>query len=123
MRREREWAYKPLLAVTRRSIRGSQLNLSELVVRNIGTGPALNVRLSCQRAISSRATLPSTYGYLKNAMELARATRVALPAAAQVEQFMRAMDAAGHGDYDHSGLVTVLEELAGFVVASYGEAD
>ena len=51
---------------------------------------------------------------LKNALELARETNVVLPAAAQVEQLMRAMAAAGRADYDHSGLVTVLEDLAAF---------
>ena len=41
---------------------------------------------------------------LKNALELARDAGVALPAAAGVEQLMRAADANGRGDYDHSGL-------------------
>jgi 2-hydroxy-3-oxopropionate reductase len=49
---------------------------------------------------------------LKNALELAREAGVALPAAATVEQLMRAADANGRGDYDHSGLITVLEDLA-----------
>lgn len=46
MRREREWAYRPLLTVSERNIRGSELSHTELVVRNIGTGPALNVCLA-----------------------------------------------------------------------------
>ena len=50
---------------------------------------------------------------LKNAGELARETGVALPAAAIVEQLMRAAAANGRGEYDHSGLITVLEDLAG----------
>ena len=54
---------------------------------------------------------------LKNAMELAREAGVSLPAAAQVEQLMRAADAQGRGEYDHSGLVTVLEDLAASRVA------
>ncbi len=53
---------------------------------------------------------------LKNALELARETNVALPAAAEVDQLMRAMAAAGRGDYDHSGLITMLEDLARFRV-------
>ena len=53
---------------------------------------------------------------LKNAMELGGETQVALPAAALVEQLMRAAAAAGRADYDHSGLLTVLEDLAGFRV-------
>jgi len=53
---------------------------------------------------------------LKNAMELGAETQVALPAAALVEQLMRAAAAAGRADYDHSGLLTVLEDLAGFRV-------
>jgi len=57
---------------------------------------------------------------LKNAIELAREAGVALPAAAGVEQLMRAADANGRGDYDHSGLVTVLEDLAGQRVADRG---
>jgi 2-hydroxy-3-oxopropionate reductase len=59
---------------------------------------------------------------LKNALELARETGVALPAAAEVEQLMRAADANGRGDYDHSGLVTVLEDLADSRVADAVEA-
>jgi 2-hydroxy-3-oxopropionate reductase len=51
---------------------------------------------------------------LKNALELARDTNVALPSTAQVEQLMRAMVAAGRADYDHSGLITILEDLAAF---------
>ena len=50
---------------------------------------------------------------LKNAFELARDTDVVLPAAAIVEQFMRAAVVNGRGDLDHSGLVTMLEDLAG----------
>ena len=49
---------------------------------------------------------------LKNALELGRDEGVALPAAATVEQLMRAALANGRGEYDHSGLVTVLEDLA-----------
>ena len=51
---------------------------------------------------------------LKNALELAGETSVALPAAALVEQLMRGMAAKGRADYDHSGLVTILEDLADF---------
>lgn len=54
---------------------------------------------------------------LRNALDLARDAEVALPAAASVEQLMRAAAAAGRGDYDHSGLLTVLEDLARFRVA------
>jgi len=54
---------------------------------------------------------------LRNALELARETSVALPAAAAVDQLMRAAEANGRGDYDHSGLLTVLEDLAGYRVA------
>jgi 2-hydroxy-3-oxopropionate reductase len=54
---------------------------------------------------------------LKNALDLAREIDVALPAAAEVDQLMRAMSASGRADYDHSGLITVLEDLAAFRVA------
>jgi 2-hydroxy-3-oxopropionate reductase len=54
---------------------------------------------------------------LKNALQLSREAGVALPAAAVVEQLMRAADANGRGDYDHSGLITVLEDLAAGRVA------
>jgi 2-hydroxy-3-oxopropionate reductase len=50
---------------------------------------------------------------LKNAIELAREAGVVLPATVEVEQLMQRMRIAGRGDYDHSGLVTVLEDLAG----------
>jgi len=49
---------------------------------------------------------------LKNALELAREAGVVLPATAGVEQLMQRMRIAGRGDFDHSGLVTVLEDLA-----------
>jgi 2-hydroxy-3-oxopropionate reductase len=54
---------------------------------------------------------------LKNAQELARETGVPLPAAGLVEQLMRAAQAEGHGDDDHSGLIQVLEDLAAFRVS------
>lgn len=50
---------------------------------------------------------------LKNALELAREAGVVMPATVEVEQLMQRMRIAGRGDYDHSGLVTVLEDLAG----------
>jgi 2-hydroxy-3-oxopropionate reductase len=49
---------------------------------------------------------------LKNALELAREAGVVLPATVQVEQLMQRMRIAGRGELDHSGLVTVLEDLA-----------
>jgi 2-hydroxy-3-oxopropionate reductase len=59
---------------------------------------------------------------LKNALELAREIDVALPAAGAVDQLMRAMAAAGRADYDHSGLITMLEDLAAFPVAEAAAA-
>jgi 2-hydroxy-3-oxopropionate reductase len=50
---------------------------------------------------------------LKNALELAREIGVPLPAAVEVEQMMQAARVAGREEYDHSGLITVLEDLAG----------
>lgn len=43
---------------------------------------------------------------------------VPLPGTALVQEFFKAMRAAGHGDYDHSGVITVLEELAKVEVKS-----
>jgi 2-hydroxy-3-oxopropionate reductase len=54
---------------------------------------------------------------LKNALDLAREAGVVLPATAEVEQLMQRMRIAGRGDFDHSGLVTVLEDLAEIRVA------
>jgi 2-hydroxy-3-oxopropionate reductase len=62
---------------------------------------------------------------LKNALELGREVDVALPAAAQVEQLMRAMAATGRAEYDHSGLIALVEDLAAFHIsdpAPVGEA-
>jgi 2-hydroxy-3-oxopropionate reductase len=59
---------------------------------------------------------------LKNALELGRETDVALPAAAIVEQLMRSMAASGRADLDHSGLITMLEDLARFRVAEAAAA-
>jgi 2-hydroxy-3-oxopropionate reductase len=55
---------------------------------------------------------------LKNAQELARASGVALPAASVVEQLMRSMMAGGRGDYDHSGLITVIQDLADYSIST-----
>ncbi len=57
---------------------------------------------------------------LRNALDLARETGVVLPATAQVEQLMVAMKVAGRGDLDHSGLITVVEDLAAHRVAEHG---
>jgi 2-hydroxy-3-oxopropionate reductase len=59
---------------------------------------------------------------LKNALDLAREIDVALPAAAGVDQLMRAMSARGRADLDHSGLITMLEDLAEFRVADVARA-
>ena len=53
---------------------------------------------------------------LKNALDLAREAGVVLPATAGVEQLMQRMRIADRGDFDHSGLITVLEDLAGIRV-------
>ncbi len=57
---------------------------------------------------------------LRNALDLARETGVVLPATAEVEQLMVAMRVAGRGDLDHSGLITIIEDLAGHRVAEHG---
>jgi 2-hydroxy-3-oxopropionate reductase len=59
---------------------------------------------------------------LKNALELAREVGVVLPATVEVEQLMQRMRIAGRGDYDHSGLITVLEDLAEIKVADVATA-
>ena len=37
---------------------------------------------------------------------------VSLPGTAMVQELFKAMRAAGRGDYDHSGIITILEDLA-----------
>ncbi len=59
---------------------------------------------------------------LKNALELAREAGVVLPATVEVEQLMQRMRIAGRGDEDHSGLITVLEDLAGIRVCDAASA-
>ena len=54
---------------------------------------------------------------LRNALTLARETGVVLPLTAEVEQQMQALRIAGRGELDHSSLITMLEDLAGFRVA------
>lgn len=50
MRREREWAYKPWLVIRRESVRESSGFHSEyFIVRNIGTGPALDIKFCAHR--------------------------------------------------------------------------
>lgn len=55
---------------------------------------------------------------LKNAMALAREAGVVLPLTALVEQEMQALRLAGRSELDHSSLITYLEDMAGFTVAS-----
>jgi 2-hydroxy-3-oxopropionate reductase len=54
---------------------------------------------------------------LKNALETAREQGVVLPATAVVEQLMQVARIAGREDFDHSGLLTVVEDLAAYRVA------
>jgi len=55
---------------------------------------------------------------LKNALALAREAGVVLPLTAMVEQEMQALRLAGRSELDHSSLITYLEDMAGFTVAS-----
>jgi 2-hydroxy-3-oxopropionate reductase len=55
---------------------------------------------------------------LKNALALAREAGVVLPLTALVEQEMQALRIAGRSELDHSSLITYLEDMAGFTVAS-----
>ena len=57
------------------------------------------------------------YKDLNIALDAGRAYGAPLPAAALVHQLYAAMMARGDGDFDHSALVTLIEELAGQAVA------
>jgi len=54
------------------------------------------------------------------AQAAARASGVPTPVAAVVSQLFEAVAAAGHGDLDHSALLTVYEELARFNIGDMG---
>ena len=54
------------------------------------------------------------------AQAAARASGVPTPVAAVVSQLFEALAAAGHGDLDHSALLTVYEELARFNIGDMG---
>jgi 2-hydroxy-3-oxopropionate reductase len=54
---------------------------------------------------------------LRNALDLARESEVVLPLTAEVEQLMQALRVAGRADFDHSSLITVLEDLACYRLA------
>jgi len=54
---------------------------------------------------------------LRIALELAHEAGVVLPVTAEIEQMMQALRTAGREDYDHSGLITFIEDLAHFRVA------
>ena len=54
------------------------------------------------------------------AQAAARASGVPTPVAAIVSQLFEALAAAGHGDLDHSALLTVYEELARFNIGDMG---
>lgn len=59
---------------------------------------------------------------LRNAIDLSREVGVVLPATVEVEQMVERMCVAGRGGYDHSGLITVLEDLADFRVCEAAAA-
>jgi 2-hydroxy-3-oxopropionate reductase len=59
---------------------------------------------------------------LRNALDLASETGVALPAATVVEGLMRVAVEAGRGELDHTGLLTVLEHQADFRVTDAASA-
>ena len=50
------------------------------------------------------------------ALDAAGELEVALPVTASVREFYRSLIAQGRGDYDHSALVTLVEDMAGFKV-------
>jgi 2-hydroxy-3-oxopropionate reductase len=54
------------------------------------------------------------------AQAAARASGVPTPVAAVVSQLFEALAAAGHGDLDHSALLTIYEELARFNIGDMG---
>lgn len=54
------------------------------------------------------------------AQAAARASGVPIPVAAVVSQLFEALAAAGHGDLDHSALLSVYEELARFNIGDMG---
>jgi 2-hydroxy-3-oxopropionate reductase len=54
------------------------------------------------------------------ALETARANAAPAPVTALVGQLFEALAAAGRGDLDHSALVTVYEDLAGFTIGEAG---
>src|SRR5579875_567408 len=49
---------------------------------------------------------------LRNALQTAEATQVALPLTALVQQMLSSLVAGGKGDFDHSAIATVVEELS-----------
>ena len=51
-------------------------------------------------------------------MESSRALGVPLPCTALVQELFNGMRVKGRGELDHSGIITLLEELAGFPVGS-----
>jgi 2-hydroxy-3-oxopropionate reductase len=50
------------------------------------------------------------------ALELARIHGVSLPVTALIDQMFASLEARGHGDLDHSALLTYLEDLSGYRV-------
>ena len=61
---------------------------------------------------------------LMNALDRAKKTGVILPTTAEVERLMQVARVAGREDFDHSGLITVTDDLSHFRVADFaGGAD
>lgn len=54
---------------------------------------------------------------LRIALEAGRAHQVALPGTALVDQLFATLEARGQGDLDHSGLLTLLEDIAAHRIA------
>jgi len=59
---------------------------------------------------------------LRIALELAREAGVVLPTTAVVEQLMQGLRIAGRENYDHSGLITMVEDFAHFRVSEAAHA-
>jgi len=52
------------------------------------------------------------------ALELARTHGVSLPVTALVDQMFASLDVRGRGDFDHSALLTYIEDLAAYRIGS-----
>jgi 2-hydroxy-3-oxopropionate reductase len=90
----------------------------EVILRVLGGGLANSRVMELRGPTMARRTFKPGFRArlhakdLRIIMETARQSKVALPFSALAEQLFTGLVASGRGDYDHSGLLDIIEDLS-----------